>query len=290
MRTGHLWDDNWTIFETAKEKYGVWPLTVWPCNHSNKLYKILKNQVGDIGESRLGCFRELRDDKSLYGGKFPASIFNPQVGIWIMNCFAPKEGICFDPFAGGGTRAVIAAKHGMDYVGVELRGAEIDNITHICHKNGVSVRIIEGDAVDCVELVGKENLADFLITCPPYWNLEKYNGGPNDLSMLGSYDEFLQALSCVIEGCFKILKPGALSCWVVGLHRDSDGGLLALNHDVGRLHREVGFKMREEIILNNLNTGAILRVGNFDKGNKWLIRTHEYVLVFEKPKERENLK
>ena len=100
MSNGHLWDDNWSIFETAKERYGIWPLTVWPCSHTDPMYKRLKKEVGDEGKGRSESFTQKSADKSLYRGKILASIFNPQVGVWIMNCFAPKEGICFDPFAG----------------------------------------------------------------------------------------------------------------------------------------------------------------------------------------------
>ena len=53
-----------------------------------------------------------------------------------------------------------------------------------------------------------------------------------------------------------------------------------MNHDVTRLHREAGFSFREEVVLHMKNTGAIQRVGNFDKGSHRLIREHEYALVY----------
>ena len=282
-----LWEDNWTIFETAKEKYGIWPLTVWPCDHSKPIYKKLKEEIGDFGGGRMECFTKRSTDKSIYRGKVTESIFNPQVALWVVNLYAPSEGTCFDPFAGGGTRAILVANHGMDYIGIELCREECERVIDRCRKNKVSdkVTIIEGDAKQCSSLVGKE-IADFVFTCPPYWNLETYNGGKADLSICETYEIFLSELLKVIIGCYNILKPGSLSCWVVGLHRDSDGSLLALNHDIARLHKEVGYKLREEVILNHLNTGAILRVGNFEKGNKWLIRVHEYLLVFEKGNSR----
>jgi hypothetical protein len=85
----------------------------------------------------------------------------------------------------------------------------------------------------------------------------------------------------VVSETHRILKPGAASIWVVGLHRDSRG-LIAMNHDVAAIHRDVGFSLREEIILAHKNNGAIQRVGNFEKGRNLLIRVHEYALVFER--------
>lgn len=279
----YLWEDDWdnVVFDSARERYGIWPLTVWPCDHQDKIYKRLKKEIGDTGEARKGCLTTPAQDKSRYRGKHTESVFNPQLCIWILNCFAPKNGICFDPFAGGGTRAILSSKHGLNYTGIELRPEEVKSIKSLCRKQRVKANIISGDARNCLELVGP-NYADFLVTCPPYWNLEQYKGGPQDLSMLETYDGFLDSLSLVITGCFEVMKKGTLSCWVVGLHRNLDGELIVMNHDVARLHRKVGFKLREEIVVNHIGTQATMRVGNFEKGNRWLIRTHEYVLVFEK--------
>lgn len=274
------------IYESARKRFGVWPLTVWEVNHADPAYRELKALIGDNGQARADCFTKKNlDNKSVYAGKVSESIFNPQVAIWALNCFAPKSGRCFDPFGGGGTRAILAAKHGLDYVGIELRSEEVQGVLARCATNDVldKVQIVQGDAREASSLVGRD-WADFLITCPPYWNLEQYDGGACDLSMLPTYYDFLLALRKVIAECYKVLRPGALAVWVVGLHRDKTGNLLALNHDTARIHQEEGYIFREEIVLNHCNTGAIQRVGNFEKGNRWLVRTHEYALVFRKPK------
>lgn len=112
--------------------------------------------------------------------------------------------------------------------------------------------------------------------------MEKYKGGNGDLSMAKTYNDFLDMLQLVIRESFLILKPDALSVWVVGLHRDKTGELLALNHDIAQLHRWSGFTFKEEIVLAHKNNGAIQRVGNFEKGNRFLIRLHEYALVFRR--------
>jgi hypothetical protein len=122
-----------------------------------------------------------------------------------------------------------------------------------------------------------------LVTCPPYYDMEKYQGGEADLSMAPTYKEFLQMLGQVIDECTRVLMPGALSAWVIGLHRDKHGSLLPMHHDLAKLHTDRGYQFKEEIILSMRNTGSIQRVGNFAKGNNLLVRQHEYCLIFKKP-------
>ena len=298
-------------FRSALERYGVWPTTVWSVDHSDPVTRKLKEQIGDVGSSRIlraggqsyrgvgldpgerrrrgnvsqwqtraGAFSQPTNDLSVYRGKITASIFSPAVAAWILNCFAPPSGTCFDPFAGGGTRAIMAAKAGLRYLGVELRAEEVEGVRERVRRAGAeaSVEIVCGDARECRGIPDRS--ADFLITCPPYWTLEQYGGGPSDLSMFEDYGEFVRELGRVVGRTATILKPGAVSCWVVGLHRKRDGSLAPLHHDVARLHEAHGFSFFEEVVLAMKNNGAIQRVGNFDKGSRRLVRVHEYVLCF----------
>lgn len=272
-----LFGDTIDEFKSAKERYGVWPITVWDCDKSNATTRGLKSGIGDSAECRVA------KRGNPYGYMSGLGIFDPAVAAWILNCYAPSNGLCFDPFAGGGTRAIMAAKHGLAYLGVELRAEEVAAVKTRCERCHVadSVHIECGDSRDCSQIASTAS-ADFCYTCPPYHDLEQYNGGPADLSMCASYGEFLQEMRRVVEESYRVLKPGAHSVWVVGLTRDKAGGLLCLNHDIASLHRACGFGVKEEIILSHKNNGAIQRVGNFDKGRKLLIRTHEYALVFQR--------
>lgn len=312
MSQAELFGDEVDEFRSALERYGVWPVTVWACDLTDPKTRRIKELIGDVDvastrsvesagqnrerkveegrlqrlglSTRVGTFTKPTTDKSTYRGKVTASIFNPAVAAWLLNCFAPDEGTCFDPFAGGGTRAIMAAKHGLDYVGMELRLEEVHAVRERCASAGVEDRVtlLLGDAQECPGIQGA-HFADFLLTCPPYYNLERYEGGERDLSMKPTYRAFLDGLGRVVAQCRRLLKPGATACWVVGLIRDDAGELIPFHHDVVRLHREAGFTLREEIILHQVNTGAIQRVGNFDKGRRHLIRVHEYALVFRAP-------
>jgi hypothetical protein len=268
-------------YETLKSRLGVWPTTVWRHDHQARAHRELVALIGDSGEARDECFTKTTDDRSVYRGKVTASVFSPSLAAWILNLWAPREGLCFDPFAGGGTRAIMAAKHGLRYAGTELRAEEVSATLARCESAGVgdSVELMEADARCASSLLGRHS-ADFCLTCPPYYNLEVYSDDGRDLSNAPTYTDFLRGMSSVISETGKILRVGALSAWVVGLIRSPDGALLSLHHDITRLHSIHGFSSLEEVVVSQENNGAIQRVGQFEKGHRHLVRTHEYVLLF----------
>jgi len=280
VTTVDLWGNEETPFTTAKERYGIWPTTVWPCDLSDPATRRLKAAIGDDGSAREEAFTKRTDDKSVYRGKVTESIFNPAVAAWALNCWAPEGSTVFDPFAGGGTRALVAAALGYQYLGVELREQEVDAVLGRVERAGFSsnVTLWRGDSRRADALVGSRR-ADFLLTCPPYWNLERYDGGPADLSQAPTLEAFEEGIEEVARAAARVVRPGGLAFWVVGLMRDSHGVLLPLHHIVTRAHEDAGWSLAEEVVLHQQNNGAMQRVGQFDKGKKHLVRLHEYGLL-----------
>jgi hypothetical protein len=252
-------------------------MTVWEIDYSLPLTQELKKLIGDEGEARQGAFM---NGGGVYGGQIKQTVFNPQIATWVINMFCPDNAMVYDPFAGGGTRAIISAAKGHRYIGLEIRQAEVDatraRIERLGYKSQAAV--IQGDA-----RFPPPWIADFLFTCPPYFDLEQYGGPIGDLSMIDVYPLFVWELGRAIRSSFDILTPGSKSVWVVGLHRDKNGYLLDIPGDVVRKHQECGFKYVDSVIIYHKNTGSKQRLGNFEKGKRRLIRTHEYALIFEKP-------
>lgn len=282
-------------FATMKQKFGVWPLTVWELDHQDQLNKAAIEAIGDKGTVRAGSSsssywhmgERKTTRKEALGHVSPnsvyrveTSIFQPSLCQWILNMYAPEKGTVYDPFAGGGTRAILSAKRGLKYIGCEIRQEEVDAVKARCAANGVA-DLVTLHCADSKNPPVEEYEADFIITCPPYYDMETYGGGGEDLSMAASYSEFLAGMGKVVEHCRRIAKRNAYAVWVVGLHRSEQGTLYPLNHDIARLHRDAGWRLMEEAIMVHKNNGAIQRVGNFDKGHGHLIRIHEYVLVFK---------
>jgi DNA modification methylase len=276
-----------TKFQKALHKYGIWPTTVWEIRDNERLTIRLKDEIRDVGEYRTNAGSK-HGFKTTWTNKAhtTTSIFNPAIACHILNLYGAKATKVFDPFTGGGTRAIICGQAGLDYTGVEIRQAEVDHIKGMVTKMGLTKRItiIRGDARKVPQIESQSH--DFLLTCPPYWNLERYEGGASDLSMIRSYSQFLAELELAVIESTRVLKPGSVSVWVVGLHRDKQKGrpgeLVCLNHDVARMHQRNGFVLKEEIIIYRKNDQALARSGTFEKGSGFLVRRHEYALVFER--------
>ncbi len=263
-------------FATAFARYGVWPTTVWHVVDSDEPNRKLKRDLGDFGASRELIFHV----SGLFKGHV-VSIFPPRVALNILKLYANEAARVYDPFAGGGCRAVMAAKAGLDYTGVELREDEVDNINTLAKRHGVEdkIEIIHGDARMANDL--PPGHFDFCYTCPPYWTLEQYKGGVGDLSMM-TYDDFLLAISRVVKQTKRVLQPGSKSVWVVGLHRHKNGTIVPIPDDIAAIHTELGFAYKEQIIIFRDNKMVLRRVGIFEKEKGLLIRRHEYALVFER--------
>jgi DNA modification methylase len=273
---------------SIRELFDVWPTTLWPLDYSEQKLKGVKMAIADDGTAREQS-GTAGYKVSLGASKNQVSIFNPSVVNNLLALYPPGEGATiFDPFCGGGTRAMVCAGAGYNYVGTEIRKDEVDAINQRVaaideeyqDTMAQSINIIHGDAM-ATGLPGES--ADMLITCPPYYDLEKYQGGEDDLSMAASYQDFLDMLAAVVQEATRVLKPGALSCWVIGLHRDKSSDLLPMHHDLAYIHYNQGYQFKEEIVLHMKNTGSIQRVGNFLKGNRLLVRVHEYCLIFRHP-------
>lgn len=273
---------------SIRELFDVWPTTIWPLDHSAQVLRGMKAAIADDGTAREHS-GTAGYKVTLGSSKNQVSIFNPQVMACLLTLYPPEEGATiFDPFCGGGTRALACAGAGYNYVGTEIRADEVAAINQrvaalddeFSDTLAQSINIVHGDA----RATGlPSESADMLITCPPYYDLEQYQGGEADLSMAASYQDFLDMLAAVVQEATRVLKPGALSCWVIGLHRDKHGELLPMHHDLAFIHYNQGYHFKEEIVLHLKNTGSIQRVGNFLKGNRLLVRVHEYCLIFRHP-------
>jgi len=266
---------------SMKDRIGFAPISIWEPDWTK--VKQLKAIIGDsaqsrtikaTGNNRLGRV-ELTHE---YGFQPTASVFNPHLAQMILSAYCPPNAKIYDPFAGGGTRGLIASAMGHVYYGVEIRQEEVDRLEKQKVSLGKDFFLACGDAQ---EYPHKENFFDFSYTCPPYYNLEIYSDLPSDMSNAKTYDQFLSMLKNCVGGVYRGLKKGCLSVWVVGNFRDKSGVLTHLNGDLARIAKEVGFKLHDELIFWGASKSAVQRCGQFE-ANRKSVRVHEYILIFKK--------
>lgn len=278
-------------YDNLKDRFGrgidVMPVTIWNLP-MDRWQRDLRAFVGDEGQLRADSFMGGSFLPSENGGRAnAASIFNPMLAAMLVQAYSQQGDLVIDPFAGGGTRAIISALMKRDYVGIDVRPDEVDRVNARIKELGFNTAVYCRDAAraswrpdgydGAPPIIARK--AEMLLTCPPYWNLEVYSEDPADLSTKQTYSDFLLGISEVIRRSKHGLKNGGVAVWVVGEFRHPETSeLLDFPGDVARLHQEHGFWIYDRFVYSHANPQAFWRMGVFDKTRK-LIRVHEHVIV-----------
>ena len=121
--------------------------------------------------------------------------------------------------------------------------------------------------------------ADFVFSCPPYGDLEKYSDDPADLSSM-EWHTFVAAYKRIILRAVKCLRQDRFACFVVGDFRDKRGFYRDFVSTTIAAFRECGAELYNEAILVTSVGSASMRVTKqFEAGRKFA-KTHQNVLVF----------
>lgn len=221
----------------------------------------------------------------LYEG---ASIFDPVLTEICYRWFCPEGGTILDPFAGGSVRGVVASVLGYNYHGIDLRHEQVDaNRKQAELMNQSGATWYTGDSSNMEELLDKDLQADFIFSCPPYHDLEKYSEDPADLSNM-DYHDFCRVYRDIITKAMAKLKPNRFACFVVGDIRDKAGAYRNFVSETidcftkcidGNGHH---VKYYNEVVLINVAGSLAIRVGRQFSAGRKVGKTHQNVLVFYK--------
>jgi 1-aminocyclopropane-1-carboxylate deaminase/D-cysteine desulfhydrase-like pyridoxal-dependent ACC family enzyme len=209
------------------------------------------------------------------------SIFDPVLTELLVRWFTPEGGRVLDPFAGGSVRGVVTAKLGRSYVGCELRPEQVEaNRAQAVHLNTPQATWVQGDSRITLDTLDGE--FDAILSCPPYYDLEIYSERPEDLSAVGTYEEFLTGYREIIAKAVAKLADNSFACWVVGDLRDKRGFYRNFVGDTVQAFHDAGAQLyNEAILVNPVGTLALRAPKQFRAGRK-LGKTHQNVLVFFK--------
>lgn len=213
-------------------------------------------------------------------GQSGTSIFDPVLCELAYTWFSPKGGIVIDPFAGGSVRGIVAALLWRQYIGIDLSERQInanrEQAKKIC-KNLVPVWHV-GDSKN-ISQICKGVDADFIFSCPPYYDLEVYSDNTNDLSNM-SYEEFLKTYYSIIKDCAELLKNDRFACFVVGDIRDKKGMYRKLPWHTIQAFENAGMQLYNEAVLITSVGSLPIRVGKQFTSARKLGKTHQNIFVF----------
>jgi len=208
------------------------------------------------------------------------SVFDPVLCELIYRWFCPPGGKVLDPFAGGSVRGIVAAKLGLEYVGIELRPEQVEANRVQAEEIGVSPRWIVGNGRDAPSLAPGEY--DLIFSCPPYYNLEVYSDLEGELSACKTYEEFLEQYRKIVANALSLLKRNRFACFVVGDIRDERGYYRNFVSDTIAAFQDAGAKLYNEAILVTPAGSLPIRVGRQFSSARKLGKTHQNVLIFVK--------
>lgn len=208
------------------------------------------------------------------------SIFDPVLCEVIYNWYGIKDGIVFDPFAGGSVRGVIAELLGLHYIGIDLSEKQIDANQINADKFGVTPAWHCDDSRNADKYI-PDGSADLVFSCPPYHNLEKYSDHPLDLSNM-NYADFIDAYCEIIAKSCEKLKQNRFAVFVVGEIRDSKGAYRDFASDTKRIFRDSGLCLYNDIVLLESGATAAMRAAGVFNARRKVVKVHQNVLVFYK--------
>ena len=199
--------------------------------------------------------------------------FDPELAKFILKYYARDSTTVFDSFAGWGERGNAAKILKYVYNGYDISQKAID---YAFKTYGIKNTLGDSRHTDL-----EDNSMDFSFSCPPYWDLEKYETTDGQLTDIADYQNFLNELEKVVQEINRVLKDGALVCWVVGDFRRKSK-LIDFSTDVGLLFRNNGFELKDKVIIDNsTNYNVPLHLPNSYE-HKFTVKVHEFLLVYKK--------
>ena len=232
-------------------------------------------------QSELG--REDIESRARFWEDNTVSIFDATLCEKMYEWFCPKKGRVLDPFAGGSVRGIVATEMGFIYNGIDLSDEQIE----ANKKQSDKPNWITGDSEWVIDSI-YDKTQDFVFTCPPYYDLEKYTDNPADLSNMNA-DSFDKKYYSILKKAAAKLKDNRFFAVVVSEVREQS---VTGNYKIGkykglvwktiRACEEAGLHFYNDMILFNSQHQAARVVDTYFKRNRKVASVHQNILVFVK--------
>lgn len=286
---GKDWEDRTPL----AEQFGVPPFSVldtrqgyWRTRKENWLALGIESEIGrDDDLARNNSFfvanGTVSSDSRLANG---TSIFDPVLTELLVRWFTAPDAVIIDPFAGGSVRGIVSSLLGRHYHGIDLRAEQIianrQQAQRIVTGGKPQPIWIEGDSTHITDLLDGLT-ADFILTCPPYGDLEQYSDDPRDLSAMTATD-FADSYAQIIRDTVTHLRDDSFAAIVVGDYRDSKGLYMNFVSQTIGAAQAAGLRLyNEAILVNMIGTGAMV-AGSYMRSSRKMVKLHQNVLVFVK--------
>lgn len=261
--------------------HGQWPWSVLhtDAKHWQTRKTWWRGQIDDLaGRENVEIFRHGVSGRHhrISGGK---SRFDGFLTELLYTWYSPAGGHVLDPFAGGPTRGTIAHLLGRTYHGWDLSQAQIDaNRAQAARHPDIEPPVWEhGDGI--TGLRSHPETADFVLTCPPYHNVEKYTDHPQDLSAM-TWPDHLAAVQAAWDAIATALKPDRFAAWVTGdLRNPSTGQARLLPERTALAAENAGLKVINTHIISQPVGTKYRMIRRWWENTRSCGRTHQTVII-----------
>jgi DNA modification methylase len=214
---------------------------------------------------------------------FGTSFFDPVLVELLLRWFCPVGGVVLDPFAGGAVLGIVASVLNHNYVGVEIRDEQVEANRKQAESVGVQPKWILGDSTKIDVLLPDDLRADFVLTSPPYYDLEVYSDRVGDGSSKQTYQEFLLWYRNVFQKIVSVLRKNRFLIVQVGEIRDKKTGVYRnFVGDTISVLTQLGLSYWNEFILVTSGGSLPVRVGRYFTASRKAGKTHQNILCFWK--------
>jgi DNA modification methylase len=200
------------------------------------------------------------DDKTAYAHPAPFLVRDIQK---LIGLFTKKGMTVLDPFAGSGTALLAALMMNRRAIGIDLNPQYVRIAKKRLQEKGLSGYVmLKGDSAKKVHDIDP---VDYIVTSPPYHNIlnndgkgvrhwsgksyrmaaragvQTYGQLAKDLGNLRTYEEFVNALSVVMDGCFRQLRPGRY-CTIIISDFTVNRAEICVQADVVKMMQSIGYE------------------------------------------------
>jgi DNA modification methylase len=230
--------------------------------------KIMPVSVIDIGKQEKRIIE--KDHHAKKSSRSGFSPFPDEINTLCFEFFLKNCNKIFDPFAGWGERASKAKEYGKDYYGVDISEEAIR-----VAKESFDVTNHLGDSKTC-------DIPEFdgVITCPPYFNLEKY-ASENGIDRIKKWEDFLESYRFILERIIKEAKEGTTFCIMVGNWR-SKGVYYDLQFETDKIFKDNNLTTIDKIVVSRKKVSKIKIMLPQCKRLGYSVNVHEHLLIYRK--------
>ncbi len=229
-------------------------------------YKHIPVSVFDVEEAGKNEIRKKQDHNKV-SSRATYSPFPEDVAEWCAEYFLRDSQTVFDPFAGWGQRHKAIINKEKQYIGYDISPQAIQYAKENFNVDNI---LADSRTADIPE-------HDGLLTCPPYWNLEKYQA--DGLDKIKEWNDFLVEYEKVWKRVIEKAKTGSKYCIVLGDWRKK-GIYYDFVYQTEKIMDKLGMKPFDKVILSTKKQSKIKVMLPQAKRLGYTVKVHQILLIF----------